>query len=151
LKVGFGMEYTPCGAFQANAALFSIGVPTYNLYLGFRGVALGKGWQREQVQTVRWRLFQTAGKIVRHGRQTLLKISAAMLTLFAAIASVAGAALSRSFTPNGGRRWRSRAQDASQMPAVAVEAVVARKATAAGARPATQNGLKIHIHPIAPA
>jgi hypothetical protein len=37
------------------------------------------------VQTVRWRLFQTAGKIVRHGRQTFLKISAAMLPLFAAI------------------------------------------------------------------
>jgi hypothetical protein len=34
---------------------------------------------------VRWRLFQTAGKIVRHGRQVLLKISAAMLPMFAAI------------------------------------------------------------------
>jgi hypothetical protein len=37
------------------------------------------------VQTVRWRLFQTAGKIVRHGRQMFLKISTAMLGLFAAI------------------------------------------------------------------
>jgi hypothetical protein len=85
LKIGFGMEYMPCGAFQANAAFFSIGVLTYNLYLGFRGVALGKGWKRAQVQTVRWRLFQTAGKIVRHGRQAFLKISAGMLPLFAAI------------------------------------------------------------------
>ena len=40
---------------------------------------------RSQVQTVRWRLFQTAGKIVRHGRQMLLKISAAMLDMFATI------------------------------------------------------------------
>ena len=85
LKIGFGMEYMPCGAFQANAAFFAIGVMTYNLYLGFRGVALGKEWQRAQVQTVRWRLFQTAGKIVRHGRQTFLKISAAMLAVFTAI------------------------------------------------------------------
>ncbi len=37
------------------------------------------------MQTVRWRLFQTAGKIVRHGRQMFLKISAAMLDMFAAI------------------------------------------------------------------
>jgi Transposase DDE domain group 1 len=85
LKVGFGMEYMPCGTFAANAVFFAIGVLTYNLYLGFRSDALGSGWQRSQVQTVRWRLFQTAGKIVRHGRQTFLKISAAMVDLFAAI------------------------------------------------------------------
>ena len=85
LKIGFGMEYMPCGSFQANAVFFAIGALTYNLYLGFRSHALGNGWERSQVQTVRWRLFQTAGKIVRHGRQVFLKISAAMLDMFAAI------------------------------------------------------------------
>jgi hypothetical protein len=85
LKVGFGMEYMPCGSFQANAVFFAIGVLTYNLYLGFRSDALGSGWERSQVQTVRWRLFQTAGKIVRHGRQIFLQIGAAMLDVFAAI------------------------------------------------------------------
>ena len=54
LKVGFGMEYMPCGSFQANAVFFAIGVLTYNLYLGFRSDALGSGWERSQVQTVRW-------------------------------------------------------------------------------------------------
>jgi hypothetical protein len=34
---------------------------------------------------VHWRVFQTAGKIVRHGRQLVLRISAAMLDVFAAI------------------------------------------------------------------
>jgi hypothetical protein len=85
LKVGFGMEYMPCGSFQANAVFFAIGVLTYNLFLGFRSDALGSGWERSQVQTARWRLFQTAGKIVRHGRQMFLKISAAMLDMFAAV------------------------------------------------------------------
>ena len=75
----------PCGTFEANAVFFSIGVLTYNLYLGFRSEALGSGWERSQVQTVRWRLFQTAGKIVRHGRQVYLKIGAAMLDVFTAI------------------------------------------------------------------
>ena len=46
LKVGFGMEYMPCGSFQANAVFFAIGVLTYNLYLGFRSDALGSGWER---------------------------------------------------------------------------------------------------------
>ena len=85
LKIGFGMEYMPCGSFQANAVFFAIGALTYNLYLGFRSHALGNGWERSQMQTVRWRLFQTAGKIVRHGRQVFLKISAAMLDMFATI------------------------------------------------------------------
>jgi hypothetical protein len=80
LKIGFGMEYMPCGTFVANAVFFAIGVLTYNLYLGFRGAALGSGWEHAQVQTKRWRLFQT-----RHGRQMFLKISAAMLEMFAAI------------------------------------------------------------------
>jgi hypothetical protein len=33
LKVGFGMEYMPCGSIRANAVFFAIGVLTYNLYL----------------------------------------------------------------------------------------------------------------------
>ena len=82
LKISFGMEYMPCGSFQANAVFFSIGALTYNLYLGFHSHALGSGWKCSQVQTVRWRLFETAGKIVRLGRQMFLKISAAMGTHF---------------------------------------------------------------------
>ena len=85
LKIGFGMEYMPCGSFHANAVFFAIGALTYNLYLGFRAQALGNGWEHSQVQTVRWRLFQTPGKIVRHGRQMFLKISTAMFDMFAAI------------------------------------------------------------------
>jgi hypothetical protein len=85
LKIGFGMEYMPCGTFAANAAFFAIGALAYNLYVGFRRMALGEGWERAQVQTVRWRLYQTAGKIVRHGRQLILKLSKAACDLFATI------------------------------------------------------------------
>jgi hypothetical protein len=85
LKIGFSMEYMPCGSFQANAVVIAISALIYNLYLGFRSHALGSGWEHSLVQTVRWRLFQTADKIVRHGRQMFLKISTAMLDMFAAI------------------------------------------------------------------
>ena len=57
LKIGFGMEYVPCGSFQANAVFFAVGALTYNLYLGFRSQALGSGWERSELQTVRWRLL----------------------------------------------------------------------------------------------
>jgi hypothetical protein len=85
LKCGFGMEYMPCGTFAANAAFFAIGVLAHNLYIGFRRVVSGDCCTSLQVQTIRWRLYQTAGKVVRHSRQIIMKISAEMLDLFMAI------------------------------------------------------------------
>jgi len=85
LKIGFGMEYMPCGTFAPNAAFFCIGVLTYNLYLGFRRDGPGKGFERAQVQTVRWRLFNTAGKVVWHARRLVLKVNAEAMERFAAI------------------------------------------------------------------
>ncbi len=82
LKIGFNMEYLPCGTCAANAAFFAIGVLAYNLFVGFRSIVLGKDFERSQVQTVRWRLYQTAGKIVRHGGQLFLKVNQAALALF---------------------------------------------------------------------
>jgi len=82
LKVGFNMEHMPCGTFAANAAFFAIGVLAYNLFVGFRALVLGEGFVRSQIQTVRWKLYQTAGKIVRHGRNVFLKINVAALDLF---------------------------------------------------------------------
>ena len=70
---------------RSQRSVFSIGVLTYNLYLGFRASALGGGWERAQVETVRWRLFQTAGKIIRHGRQVFLKIRGEALDIFVII------------------------------------------------------------------
>jgi len=85
LKIGFGMESMPCGTFAANAAFFAIGVLAHNLYIGFCRMVSGECCTSLQIQTVRWRLYQTAGKVVRHSRQIILKISAAALDLFTAI------------------------------------------------------------------
>jgi hypothetical protein len=82
LKVGFSMEHMPCGTFSANAAFFALGVMAYNLFVGFRALVLGKDFARSQIQTVRWKLYQTAGKIVRHGRNIILKVSGSAFTLF---------------------------------------------------------------------
>jgi Transposase DDE domain group 1 len=85
LKIGFSMEYMPCGTFAANAAFFAIGTLAYNLYIGFRALALDATMARSQVQTVRWQLYQVAGKIVCHGRQLILKVNQNAMTAFAAI------------------------------------------------------------------
>lgn len=74
LKIGFGMERMPCGQFEANAVFFRLGVLSYNIYRLFLLKTLEQSWHRHQVQTVRWRLYQIAGKIVFHGGQVFLKV-----------------------------------------------------------------------------
>lgn len=85
LKIGFGMERLPCGQFQANAMFLRIGVLAYNLFLRFKHGALSRDWQACQVRTVRWRLYQTAGHLVRHARRLILKVPTTAWELFTSI------------------------------------------------------------------
>jgi hypothetical protein len=82
LKIGFGMERMPCGQFEANAIFFRIGVLAYNLSRLFVLSTLDKSWHRHQVQTLRWKLYSTAGKIVFHSRNVYLKVSRSLEILF---------------------------------------------------------------------
>jgi hypothetical protein len=85
LKIGFGMERMPCGQLKANAMFFRIGTLAYNLFRLFTLKTLSPSWHRHQVQTVRWRLYQIAGKIVFHGGQVFLKLRRGLCHLFADI------------------------------------------------------------------
>ena len=85
LKIGFGMERMPCGQIAANAVFFRIGVIAHNLFTLFKHSALGEGWQRHKVATVRWRLFQQPGKLVRHAGTWILKVAQSVLKLFQSI------------------------------------------------------------------
>jgi Transposase DDE domain group 1 len=82
LKIGFGMERMPCGQFEANAVFFRIGVLAYNVGRLFVLSTLDKSWHRHQVQTLRWKLYETAGKVVNHGRYIYLKIGLTLRDLF---------------------------------------------------------------------
>ena len=85
LKIGFGMERMPCDSFKANAIYFRIGVLAYNLYALFRAKALPVDWGKYQVQTVRWRLYSMAGKVVRHAGKLILKVNESLFELFLSI------------------------------------------------------------------
>lgn len=82
LKIGFGMERMPCGQTVANAVFFRIGAMAYNICRLFVLKTLAVGWHRHQVQTLRWRLFQTAGKVVDHANRVYLKVSRGLYALF---------------------------------------------------------------------
>jgi len=85
LKIGFGMERMPCGQTYANAVFFRIGTLAYNIYRLFLMKALDESWRKHQIQTVRWRLYQTAGKIVDHSNSVFLKVRRDYYNLFAKI------------------------------------------------------------------
>jgi hypothetical protein len=82
LKIGFGMERMPCGQFTANAVFFRIGVLAYNVGRLFVLKTLDTSWHRHQVQTLRWKLYATAGKVVFHGGAIWLKVRRSVHGLF---------------------------------------------------------------------
>jgi hypothetical protein len=82
LKIGFGMEYMPCGTTEANAVYFRIGAIAYNLFRLFKMAALPKKWEKHQVQTIRWKFYQTAGKLIKHSRQVWLKVESYYFNVF---------------------------------------------------------------------
>ena len=82
LKIGFGMERMPCGQLKANAVFFRIGTLAYNIFRLFALKTLSASWHRHQVQTVRWRLYQIAGKVVFHAGQVYLKVRRGLCQLF---------------------------------------------------------------------
>ena len=76
LKSGFGLDQMPCGQFGANAVFFRLGVLAYTLFLGFKRLACPDAWARHTIATVRWKLVQIAGRIVRHAGQVILRLVA---------------------------------------------------------------------------
>jgi hypothetical protein len=76
LKHGFGMDWMPCGETRANAVFFGIGVLAYNLFQAMKLLSLPVWWRKATIATVRWKLYQVAGKLVHHARRLVLKLAA---------------------------------------------------------------------------
>lgn len=74
LKTGLGMDQLPCGDAGANAVFFRIGVLAYNLFIGFKRLACPAAWATQTIATVRWKLVQVAGRIVRHAGRVVLRL-----------------------------------------------------------------------------
>lgn len=74
LKNGLGLDQLPCGDSGANAVFFRIGVLAYNLFIGFKRLACPAAWASQTIATVRWKLVQVAGRIVRHAGQVVLRL-----------------------------------------------------------------------------
>lgn len=87
LKSGFHMDSMPCGKFAANKLYFSIGVLAHNLHVFFRDHVLPQEWKGCRIQTIRWRFYQIAGKVVTHARDLILKVADWAFELFREVRS----------------------------------------------------------------
>ena len=82
LKIDFAAESMPCSQFEANAVYFGLQVLTYNLYKMFLNMALPRNFLKRRALTVRYLIFNNAGKIVQSGRRLYLKVKASIIELF---------------------------------------------------------------------
>lgn len=84
LKNGFNLKYLPTSDFTANAFYFQIGVLAYNLFVLFKET-LQNSWQHHTIQTLRYKLYNIAGKVITHSRQTILKVNKQFIELLESI------------------------------------------------------------------
>ncbi len=82
MKVGFNLEYMPCGEYGANAVWFSIGMLAYNLFIASKLYLFPKGWIKKTISTVRWQFIQMAGKIIKRARYLILRICSTLRETF---------------------------------------------------------------------
>jgi hypothetical protein len=75
------MDYAPCRSLAADAVYFEIGVLAYNLMTAVKRLLLGGDWVKRTIASLRWRLLETAGKVVCHGRQLILRVEASHFEL----------------------------------------------------------------------
>jgi hypothetical protein len=68
-------EALPSQIFAANAAWFRLNVLLYNLLAAFKRVALPPELHRARPKRLRFVLLNTIGKVVRHARETLLRLT----------------------------------------------------------------------------
>jgi hypothetical protein len=68
-------EALPSQKFGANAAWFRLNAILYNLLSAFKRIALPEDLHPARPKRLRFLLFTTIGKVVRHGRETLLRLT----------------------------------------------------------------------------
>jgi hypothetical protein len=75
LKADLAGGTLPCGRFGANAAWWRLNVLVHNLLQLMKLVALPESMRSWRMKALRFRLLNIAGRLVRHARQLVLRIS----------------------------------------------------------------------------
>ncbi len=71
----------PSGLFGANAAWWAIMVLAHNLNAMMKRLALGGDWPAQRMKAMRFHLIALPGRVVRHARRLIVRLSAGALDL----------------------------------------------------------------------
>ncbi len=78
------MSYLPSSNLEANAFYFYIGTLAYNLFLLFKEI-LDANLKKHTIKTIRYKLYNIAGKVITHARDTILKVNEEFIKLLQSI------------------------------------------------------------------
>ena len=78
------MSYLPSSNLEANAFYFYIGTLAYNLFLLFKEI-LDANLKKHTIKTIRYKLYNIAGKVISHARDTILKVNEEFIKLLQSI------------------------------------------------------------------
>jgi hypothetical protein len=77
----------PSGLFGANAAWWTIMIIAHNLNALMKHLVLGKPWVAKRMKALRFSLISLPGRVVRHARRLILRLSAAGAALAVLLAA----------------------------------------------------------------
>jgi len=77
LKNELAAGVLPCGRFGANAAWLRLAVLAHNVMTALKRLALPPELLSARPKRLRFLTFNTAGRLVHHARQTVLRLAAA--------------------------------------------------------------------------
>jgi hypothetical protein len=75
LKNELGAGVLPCGRFGANAAWLRLAVLTHNVLTALKRLALPPEFLAARPKRLRFLIFHTAGRLVQHARQMILRVA----------------------------------------------------------------------------
>lgn len=74
-KYGLSLDRFPCQEFHANWAYLTIGMLAYNIVNWIKRLALPSMYKKRLIKALRFRFFNVAARIVRHGRYVVMKLA----------------------------------------------------------------------------
>lgn len=74
-KYGLSLDRFPCQEFHANWAYLTIGMLAYNIVNWIKRLALPSMYKKKLIKALRFRFFNVAARIVRHGRYIVMKLA----------------------------------------------------------------------------
>ena len=74
-KYGLSLDRFPCQEFHANWAYLTTGMLAYNIVNWLKRLALPSMYKKKLLKALRYRFFNVAARVVRHGRYVTLRLA----------------------------------------------------------------------------